>query len=341
MSAPQARTPLLEVRDLAVEVPAPGGRWLRAVDDVSFTVGRGETVGLVGESGSGKTLVSMALRGLAPAVGARIAGGSITFDGTDLTTVPERRWRAARGRDLAMIFQQPIRSLNPAYTVGEQIAEAARRHLGLGRRAAAARAVEMLQRVQIADAPARARQYPHEFSGGMCQRVMIAMAMVANPRLLSADEPTTALDVTVQAAVLDLIAELQAETGISVLLISHDLGVIAQTCHRAVVAYAGQTIEEGRVEEVFGQPRHPYTSALLGSLGRPGPGGRLRAIAGSIPRVGEAPPGCRFAPRCPEATASCTSDLPVRSVPLGDVDQLRSVRCLRADDLRLEGVQAR
>ena len=338
MSAPQARRPLLEVRDLAVEVPAPGGRWLRAVDDVSFTVGRGETVGLVGESGSGKTLVSMALMGLAPAVGARIAGGSITFDGTDLTTVPERQWRAARGRDLAMIFQQPIRSLNPAYTVGEQIAEAARKHLGLGRRAARQRAVEMLDRVHIPRAAQRVDEYPHEFSGGMCQRVMIAMAMVANPSLLIADEPTTALDVTVQARILELIRELQAETGVSVLFISHDLGVISEVCRRTIVMYAGQVVEEGTVEDVFLRPRHPYTSALLGSVSGTGDTRRLRTIPGSIPRVGTAPDGCRFAPRCELAVeGTCTGPGPIPLV----TDHGHAVRCARHDEISLEGVLRR
>jgi peptide/nickel transport system ATP-binding protein len=326
---------LLTVRDLKVDVPSGGGHWLTAVEDVSFSVGRGETVGLVGESGSGKTLVSMAVMGLAEAVGARIGGGSIDFAGQELTTVGDRAWRELRGRELGMIFQQPIRSLNPAYTVGEQIAESARKHLGLSRRDARRRAVTMLDRVQIPNPAQRVDQYPHEFSGGMCQRVMIAMAMVASPRLLIADEPTTALDVTVQAKILELIRELQAETGVSVLFISHDLGVIAEVCRRTVVMYAGEVVEEGSVEDVFLRPQHPYTSALLGSASRTGTATRLRTIPGSIPRVGTAPQGCRFQPRCEFARAEpCSRAEPMPLLISGG----HAVRCVRHDQITLEGV---
>jgi len=339
LAAPVSGTaqPLLSVDRLRVEVPTASG-WAPAVVDVSFDVARGETVGVVGESGSGKTLMSLALMGMSRATGARLAGGTVRFDGVDLAAAGDRAWRRLRGPGMGMIFQQPMRSLNPAYTVGDQITESVRRHLGLGRRAAMARAVEMLELVQIPRAAERVHDYPHSFSGGMCQRVMIAMVMAAEPRLLIADEPTTALDVTVQAKILRLIGDIQEQTGIAVLLISHDLGVIAETCHRAVVMYAGESVESGRVDDVFLGPRHPYTSALLGAVPSPGavrrPGDRLLAIPGSIPRVGEAAPGCRFAPRCAHVLAQCTAPAVIENHAVAD----HAVRCVRHDSLSLQGV---
>lgn len=339
MNEHQPATPesLLTVENLRIEVPAAHGNWLTAVDDVSFTVGTGETVSLVGESGSGKTLVSTSIMGLSAATGARIAGGQIHFAGQDLTALHPDEWRRLRGSEMGMIFQQPIRSLNPAYTVGEQIAESARMHLGLNKKQAKLRAIEMLDLVQIPRAADRADDYPFSFSGGMCQRAMIAMAMVANPRLLIADEPTTALDVTVQAQILNLIRELQVETGVAVLLVSHDLGVVAENCDRVVVMYAGQVTESASVQDIFDAPAHPYTSALLGSVSgtvQTENGPRLRTIHGSIPQVGRAPEGCRFEPRCEFARAGLC-DEPQRFAKLGHG---RSVRCARADELVLEGV---
>lgn len=331
-------TPLLSVENLRIDVPAGAGTWLTAVDDVTFSIGRGETVSLVGESGSGKTLVATSIMGLSQSTGARIVGGSIHFDGRDLTTLPADDWRKLRGREMGMIFQQPIRSLNPAFTIGDQIAESARMHLGLNKKQAKQRAVEMLDLVKIPRAAERANDYPFSFSGGMCQRAMIAMAMVANPRLLIADEPTTALDVTVQAQILELITELQAETGVSMLLVSHDLGVVAENCDRVVVMYAGQVAEEGSVADIFEAPRHPYTSALLGSVAgtiETDRGLRLRTIPGSVPQVGQAPAGCRFQPRCEFAkSGACDGWQPLLVTAGAD----RSVRCARADELILEGV---
>lgn len=330
--------PLLSVEGLRIDVPAGPGRWLTAVDDVTFSIDEGETVSLVGESGSGKTLVATSIMGLSPFTGARIIGGSIHFDERDLTKIPADDWRKLRGREMGMIFQQPIRSLNPAYTIGEQIAESARMHLGLDKKQAKLRAVEMLDLVKIPRAAERANDYPFSFSGGMSQRAMIAMAMVANPRLLIADEPTTALDVTVQAQILELITEIQADTRIAMLLVSHDLGVVAENCDRVVVMYAGQVVEEGSVSEIFDAPSHPYTSALLGSVAgtvETTRGQRLRTIPGSIPQVGQAPNGCRFQPRCEFSQAGvCDASQTLLVTEGAD----RSVRCARSTELMLEGV---
>lgn len=331
--------PLLRVRDLTVQFRAGRKDWVTAVQDVSFDVAAGESVALVGESGSGKTVSSLAVMGLTPDTGGRVSNGSVEFDGRDLTALPATEWRKLRGTGMGMIFQQPIRSLNPAYTVGDQIAESVRKHLGLDRKAAMARAVEMLELVQIPRAAERVREYPHAFSGGMCQRVMIAMVMACNPRLLIADEPTTALDVTVQETILDLLRDLQEQTGVALLFVTHDLGVVAELCERVVVMYAGEVIEDGRAAEVFFRPQHPYTSGLLASIPRPGRGAdrRLAAIPGRIPAAGEWPVGCHFHDRCTHARAGlCDTTHPA----LTDTTAGRAARCLRVTDLQLQAVEA-
>jgi len=332
-----AGQPLLEVRDLAVEFPSASGGWTPVVQGVSFTLDQGESVALVGESGSGKTVTSLAVMGLTGVTGGRVAGGSVRFDGRELTALPEREWRRLRGPGMGMIFQQPTRSLNPAYTVGDQIAESVRRHLGLGRRAAWARAVEMLDLVQIPRAAERVHDYPHSFSGGMCQRVMIAMAMACNPRLLIADEPTTALDVTVQERILQLLRDLQEQTGVSLLFVSHDLAVVAELCQRVVVMYAGEVVEQGTAADVYFRPRHPYTAGLLASIPKPGlrAGRRLTAIPGSIPAPGSWPSGCRFHVRCPHRDPGRCDLRHPEIVPVGPSAQ---ARCVRADEIELSGV---
>ncbi|MEV5647300.1 ABC transporter ATP-binding protein [Nocardia sp. NPDC052254] len=335
--AGQRQPQLLRVRDLTVQFRAAQREWVTVVDGVSFDVGAGESVALVGESGSGKTVSSLAVMGLTGNTGGRMCGGSVEFEGRDLTALPAREWRKLRGSGIGMIFQQPIRSLDPAFTVGDQIAESVRRHLGLDRRAARARAVEMLDMVQVARAAERVREYPHAFSGGMCQRVMIAMVMACNPRLLIADEPTTALDVTVQETILQLLRDLQAQTGIGLLFITHDLAVVAELCRRVVVMYAGEVIEQGSAEDIFYAPGHPYTAGLLASIPQPGRRGsrRLAAIEGRVPVAGEWPAGCRFHERCAHArTGLCDHTHPA----LVATDR-GGARCLRTADLELTGVR--
>ncbi|TQM11357.1 ABC transporter ATP-binding protein [Pseudonocardia kunmingensis] len=314
--------PLLEVRDLTVEFPTRRGP-LRAVNDVSFTIDRGEILGLVGESGSGKSVTSLALMGLTEHTGGRVVRGSVRFDGRDLLALSPRARAEILGRDLGMIFQQPVRSLNPTMRVGDQIAEVVRRHRDVSRAEARDRAIHMLDRVRIPDPARRARDYPHTFSGGMCQRVMIAMALACEPKLLIADEPTTALDVTVQAHVLDLLTELRADTGIAVLLITHDLGVIAHTSDRIAVMYCGQIVETGPVRDVLHTPSHPYTEGLLAAIPVRGARTRLVAIPGTVPPPDEPPPGCRFHPRCPHSRPGlCDTRTPeLRISPAGRPDR--------------------
>ncbi|MFI1564204.1 ABC transporter ATP-binding protein [Streptomyces sp. NPDC020490] len=289
--------PLLRVHDLRVRFDTPAGT-VRAVDGISFTVEAGRTLGLVGESGSGKSVTSMAVMGLHR--GARVSG-SIALAGQELLSLTDRELSRLRGRRMAMVFQDPLSALHPAYTVGEQIAEAHRRHFGTGRRAAHRQAVDMLGEVGIPEPARRAREYPHQFSGGMRQRAVIAMALSCEPDLLIADEPTTALDVTVQAQILELIARLQQQRRLGVLMITHDLGVVARVAHDVLVMYGGRAAEQAPVDDLFRQPAHPYTRGLLDSLPRlddpddvP-----LRAIAGSPPSLAAPIPGCAFAPRCP------------------------------------------
>ncbi|MDQ7911270.1 ABC transporter ATP-binding protein [Phytohabitans sp. ZYX-F-186] len=329
--------PLLDVRGLSVSFPAPRGERLTVASGVTFDVGAGEVVGLVGESGSGKTVSSLAISGLVAAQGGRVEG-SARLDGTELVGLPEKELRQLRGARVSMVFQQAIRSLNPGLTVGEQIAETVRRHRQVSRKAAWDRAVEMLDRVGIANPSARAQEYPHQFSGGMCQRVMIAMALCCDPRLLIADEPTTALDVTVQRRILDLLLELRAEQDIAILFITHDLGVIAEMCDRVVVMYAGEVVERGTMLDLFRRPRHPYTQGLLDAIPR-GRGRRLVSIPGTVPPPMALPSGCRFAARCPYAEPGrCDAEHPpLRQVGDGS-SGTREARCVRAEELELSGV---
>jgi peptide/nickel transport system ATP-binding protein/oligopeptide transport system ATP-binding protein len=299
--------PLLEVLDLAVSFGTERGE-VEALSGVSLSIGAGESFGVVGESGSGKSLTALAVLGLVPDLPGRVTRGTIRFNGQTLDAEAQAR---LRGRDIAMIFQEPMSALNPVFTVGEQVAEGLRVHERLSRRAARDRAVELLAHVGIPDPRRRLAQYPHELSGGMRQRVMIAAALACRPKLLIADEPTTALDVTIQAQILALLAELQRETGMAVMLITHDLGVIAQVVRRVAVMYAGRVVETGPVGAVFAEPAHPYTRALLKSipaLNEDVP--RLPAIPGTVPMPAAWPPGCRFHPRCERVQDRCSQALP-------------------------------
>jgi oligopeptide/dipeptide ABC transporter ATP-binding protein len=308
MSRPGAGEPLLEVCDLTVEFATEEGR-LRAVDGVSFAVRRGEIVGLVGESGAGKSLTSEAILRLIPCPPGRITG-EVRFRGQDLLALDEPALARIRGKDIAMVFQNPGGCLNPVFRVGDQVLEAMALHLDEPRRTLRRRVVEILGRVGIPSAATRARDYPHQFSGGMAQRAMIGMATACVPSLLVADEPTTALDVTIQAQVLALLRRLSRELGVAVLLVSHDLGIISQMCHRVVVMYAGRVVEEAPVGTIFRGAAHPYTRALIECLpGREGTE-RLGAIAGVMPGLRAIPPGCRFHPRCPQAEPRCATEEP-------------------------------
>jgi oligopeptide/dipeptide ABC transporter ATP-binding protein len=325
--------PVLEVRDLRVEFPLARGV-VRAVDGASFDVRAGEALGLVGESGSGKTMTLRALVGLLPRPG-RLAGGEVLFDGIDLATASPERLRELRGRSISMIFQEPMTALNPVMRIGDQIEEGPLVRLGYGRRAARERALELMRTVGIPDPEHRAKAYPHELSGGMRQRVMIAIALSSEPQLILCDEPTTALDVTIQDQILKLLAALRREFHVSVVLVSHDLAVIAQTCQRVAVMYAGQVVETGTVGAVFREPRHPYTLSLLRSV----PDvedrrERLATIPGAPPDLASPPPGCRFHPRCPFAQADCAAgEFPLRR--LGDG---RATACIH-DDAAVEDVR--
>ncbi|HXH84595.1 MAG TPA: ABC transporter ATP-binding protein [Candidatus Tectomicrobia bacterium] len=300
---------LLEVRDLTVEFEAGDAR-LRAVDGVSFAVRRGEIVGLVGESGAGKSLTSEAILRLIPCPPGRITG-EVRFRGRNLLDLDEAALARIRGKDIAMIFQNPAGSLNPVFRIGDQVHEAMALHLPEARRALWTRAKEILARVGIPSAATRMRDYPHQFSGGMAQRVMIGMGMSCAPSLLIADEPTTALDVTIQAQVLALIRRMARETGTAVLLVSHDLGVISQMCDRVLVMYAGRVVEEASIATVFRAPAHPYTRALVECLPRVDGGERLGTIVGVMPGLRALPAGCRFHPRCPRAEPRCAAETPL------------------------------
>jgi peptide/nickel transport system ATP-binding protein len=285
-------------------------------------VRRGETLGLVGESGSGKSMTALSILRLVQPPG-RIAGGSVLFEGRDLMTLPEREMRRVRGARIALVFQEPMTALNPVFTVGDQIAEAMTVH-GLETRAGARRrAVDLLGAVRVADPERASRSYPHQLSGGMQQRVLIAMALSCRPSLVIADEPTTALDVTIQAQILDLLREMRREFDLAMLLVSHDLGVIAGTADRLAVMYAGRIVEQGPVRNVFASPAHPYTRALVASVPRGDAGGRLAAIEGAVPAISELPQGCAFAPRCPDAIPVCRAERPIETAPGPD----RVVRC--------------
>ncbi|MBW0089164.1 ABC transporter ATP-binding protein [Pseudonocardia sp. KRD-184] len=324
----------LEVEDLVVEVLTEHG-WATVVDGVSFAVARGETLGIVGESGSGKSVTCLSIAGLMPPRQTRVRATTLRVLDHDLTGLTPKQMSDVRGPNIAMIFQEPMTSLNPAFTVGDQIAEVLRRHEGLSRKASWARAVALLERVGVPDPGRRARQYPFEFSGGMRQRVMIAIALACNPDVIIADEPTTALDVTVQAQILELLREIQREHGMSVIVITHDLGVVADVCDRVLVMYAGQIVEGAPVDDLFEHPRHPYMEGLLAAMPRMDqPAAALESIPGSPPRVGGMPEGCRFHPRCRYAQAECrTGGSPVLERP----DPDRPVRCLRHRELTLRG----
>ncbi|WP_051426658.1 ABC transporter ATP-binding protein [Jiangella gansuensis] len=309
--------PLLSVTDLAVSFTGDGA-WYRAVDGVSFTVSPGETLAILGESGSGKSVTMRAVMGLLPARASRRDQGTVRFGGHELPARPGPRTRELCGREMSMVFQDSLSALNPVMTVGRQVAELFRVRAGMSRRAAHDAAVEVLERVGIPDAGRRYRSYPHEFSGGMRQRVVIAMALALGPRLLIADEPTTALDVTVQAQIMELIAQLRDETGMAVVLISHDLGVVADLARRVLVMYAGRVVESGPLREVYERPAHPYTVGLMASLpDAVTPGEKLRTIGGAPASPGALPPGCAFHPRCPLATERCRVEVPALR-PVGD-----------------------
>ena len=301
---------LLEIDGLVTEFATEHGR-VRAVDGVSFAVPKGKTVGVVGESGCGKSVTALSIMRLVADPPGKIAGGRVLLDGTDLLALPEREMRARRGKSLSMIFQEPMTSLNPVFTVGEQVAEAVRAHEKASRAAARARAVEMFRLVGIPAPEERVRAYPHQLSGGMRQRVMIAMALACRPKLLIADEPTTALDVTIQAQILELLGRLQRELDMAVLLITHDLGVVAETCDEVVVMYAGRIVEAAPTAALLAAPRHPYTAGLLASVPRlDDSGDRLNEIPGMVPPLHARPPGCKFQDRCPRVQDRCRAEEP-------------------------------
>ncbi|TWT53290.1 Oligopeptide transport ATP-binding protein OppD [Rubripirellula amarantea] len=317
--------PLLEVDNLEVSFRTDEGL-VRAVRGVSFDVHAGETLGIVGESGSGKSVTNLAMMGLIPMPPGKIEGGTAMFDGVDLLRSSESEIRKIRGRRIAMIFQDPMTALNPLMTIEQQLVEAPRLHLGMSRKDAKRRAAEMLDVVGIASPEKRMRDYPHQFSGGMRQRVMIAMALSCEPDLLIADEPTTALDVTIQAQILDLLSELQARKGTSIILITHDLGVVAGHCDRVLVMYAGRVVEKASTDDLFASPRHPYTAGLLESLPRfdETHRERLLAIPGQPPDMTNVPDGCSFRPRCPYSIDRCSAEDP----PLIPVGGDRECACL-------------
>jgi peptide/nickel transport system ATP-binding protein len=328
---PAVLTPLLQVRDLAVSFLI-GKTELPITRKINFSIGRGERVGLVGESGCGKTVTGLSLLRLLPPQSARVTG-KILFDGTDLTKLPPRGMRAMRGRDMAMIFQEPMVALDPVFTVGSQISEALLAHFPGDRAEARRRAVDALREVGIPAPEQRYDEYPHQLSGGMRQRVMIAMALICRPKLLIADEPTTALDVTVQAQITDLLRMLSERTGTALIFITHDLGVVAETCTRMITMYAGEVVEDAPVDDVLTRPRHPYTSGLLRSLPRRSQRRSvLSSIPGRVPAPGAMPPGCRYRARCAHAAEGCE-----REQPMVQLEPGRAVRCWRAADLVLPG----
>ncbi len=324
---------LLEVTDLKTHFRTRAGL-VRSVDGVSFYIDEGELLGLVGESGCGKSITALSIMRLVAKPG-EIVGGSIKFDGEELTTASAERMREIRGDDIAMIFQDPMTSLNPVFTVGEQIAEASRLHRRLDKKQAKAAAIEAMREVSIPSPERRAADYPHQLSGGMRQRVMIAMALACDPKLLIADEPTTALDVTIQAQILELLDELRRSRKLAVLLITHDLGVVAEVADRVCVMYTGKIVEESGVDELFERPKHPYTRGLLASVpkltvGEAGRQERLRTIEGVVPNPTELPKGCHFAPRCEHRMDICTHG----EIPLYDLAGGVRVRCVLYDEKR-------
>jgi peptide/nickel transport system ATP-binding protein len=326
-----AADPLLAIENLKVVFHGDRGRTTHAVDGVDLKVARGRTLGLVGESGCGKSVTSLAIMGLLPRETSQVSG-SVRFDGVDLLHMADPALRDLRGDRLAMIFQEPMTSLNPSYSVGEQIIETIVRHRDVSRAAARGHAIEMLQRVGIPSPDLRLDDYPHKLSGGMRQRVMIAMALACGPQLLIADEPTTALDVTIQAQILDLMRDLKAESGAAIILITHDLGVVAEICDEVAVMYAGQLVEHAPVEKLFEQPEHPYTVGLLASIPRlDRASDELATIEGTLPSMSEPPVGCRFAPRCPFVDDRCAAVAP----PVVWIDATHWSRCFKTPLERL------
>ena len=324
---------ILDVKNLRTVFFTPSGLF-KAVDDVSFHVRRGETLAIVGESGCGKSVSALSIMRLVPNPPGKIVGGSVTLEGTDLLALDEERMRGIRGNRMSMIFQEPMTSLNPVIRIGDQITEAIRLHQDMTAKQARARAVEMLRLVRIPEPERRAREYPHQLSGGMRQRAMIAMALACRPALLIADEPTTALDVTIQAQILALIVDLQKELGTGLILITHDLGVVAQTAQRVIVMYAGRKVEEASVDDLFADPRHPYTRGLMASMPAVIALGaktdvRLTEIPGMVPSLVNLPGGCAFAPRCPLAIERCQREYP----PLQDFGGHHRAACWRAAEL--------
>lgn len=327
-------TALLEVEDLTTCFEAETGP-VQAVNGVSYALEEGEVLGVVGESGSGKSVHALSIMRLVPTPPGRIVGGEVRFQGRDLLSLSEPQMRRVRGKEIAMIFQDPISSLNPVYSIGFQLAETLRAHLGMTAGAARRRSAELLDLVGIPDPDLRLRSYPHALSGGMRQRVMIAMALACGPKLLIADEPTTALDVTIQAQIVELIKELRRELQLTVIWISHDLGIVAGLAHRVNVMYAGRLIESGPVREIYRQPYHPYTKGLLASvprLDRPS-SGKLSSIPGRPPNLGGLGSGCPFAPRCALAESRCLAEMPPSMLPEGSA---RQVRCWRWQELAAE-----
>ena len=323
---------LLEVKDLKTYFYTEDGV-VPAVDGVSFSLNRGETIGIVGESGSGKSVTSLSVMRLVPYPPGRITGGEIIFEGENILGKTDEEMRRIRGNEISMIFQEPMTSLNPVFTVGDQIMEAIILHQNVGKREAQVKAVEMLQRVGIPSPERRIRDFPHQMSGGMRQRVMIAMALSCNPKLLIADEPTTALDVTIQAQILDLMMDIKREFGTSIMLITHDLGVIAETVDKVVVMYAGKIVESTDVISIFQKPMHPYTEGLLGSIPKVNEDcERLSTIEGAVPNLFNMPSGCRFHPRCDYAKNICREHEP----HLIDVDSGHEVSCWKPLNYRLQ-----
>ena len=323
--------PLIEIEGLRVLFHGDDGRTTHAVDRVDLSVANGATLGLVGESGCGKSVTSLAIMGLLPKQSAEV-GGSIRFDGFDLLQTPDQTLRELRGNRLAMIFQEPMTSLNPSFTIGDQITETILCHRGGSHRAARERAIELLRRVHIPSPERRIDEYPHKLSGGMRQRVMIAMALACDPKLLIADEPTTALDVTLQAQILNLMHELKAAIGAAIILITHDLGIVAEVCDEVAVMYAGEIVERAGVEELFASPQHPYTVGLLGSIPRlDRRASHLATIQGMVPNMAKLPSGCRFAARCPFVGEACLKAPP----PLAALGPGRWSRCIKTPLERL------
>lgn len=314
---------VLDVKNLSVGMGTKDNQKL-ILNQIDFTVKRGETIAIVGESGCGKSMTALTVMGLLPEPVVRVVSGEILLQGKNLTTISQREMDKVRGKDVAMIFQEPMTALNPSFTIGNQLGEIFRLHFNLNADETRKKCIEILKRVKIPDPEAKLKAYPHQLSGGMRQRVVIAMALACNPKVIIADEPTTALDVTIQAQILELLVELQLQFDTTVILITHDLGVVAQTCHRAIVMYAGQIVEEGTVEELFEHPQHPYTKGLMDSIPRlDGTRGKLHVIKGSVPDLEAMPQGCRFNPRCEYATDTCRKDAPELEI----TSDGRRVRC--------------